>query len=67
MGLKTFDRKFGRELLRDHYPEYIGTALRLFGESAVRASVVFWPDVNNRFPWEPDCQSTGQDPVLAIV
>jgi hypothetical protein len=56
-----------RPLRPEHYGEYVGTALRFFGNESVRASVVFWPDANNAFPWEQGSEETGQEPLLAFV
>jgi hypothetical protein len=56
-----------RPLRPEHYGDYVGVALRVFGGEAVRVSVVFWPDRSNRFPWEPGCDETGQEPLLALV
>jgi hypothetical protein len=56
-----------RPMRPEHYSEYVGTALRFFGEEPVRTSIVFWPDANNLLPWESGCESTGQEPLLALV
>jgi len=56
-----------RPMREEYYSEYLGTAVRYFGDESVRALVVFWPDANNVLPWEPGCKPTGQEATLDLV
>jgi hypothetical protein len=35
------------------FPEYLGTAMRYYGSKPFDATVMFLPDANHCFPWEP--------------
>lgn len=37
---------------KDCFGEYLGTALRYYGERPFEALVLFWPNKEHQFPWE---------------
>jgi hypothetical protein len=41
-----------REVHRENMPEYVGMALRYYGNSDFTVNQVFLPDVRDLFPWE---------------
>jgi hypothetical protein len=41
-----------RDVHRDYFPEYLGTALRYYGKVNFSAEQIFLPDVNDLMPWE---------------
>jgi hypothetical protein len=48
-------------------PEYLGTARRYYGDRPFDAVVMFLPDRNHRFPWNPDYDYADAHEALSIV
>jgi hypothetical protein len=45
---------FLRPILKNYFPEYLGTAERYYGRREFPAYVLFWPNTKNLFMWESD-------------
>lgn len=56
-----------RPMNSSHFAEYIGTALRYFDSSRVLVSIVFWPDVNNVFAWEPGYEMKSLESLIHLI
>jgi hypothetical protein len=56
-----------REVVKEAFPEYFGTATRYFGNSDFRAVVMFFPDAQGRFPWEAGYSYIPVEEALKIV
>lgn len=48
-----------------HY--YCGTAVRYYGRDDVSAAVMFLPDRENRFPWNPAYDGADQAEAMSII
>ena len=48
---REFDVMF-KPIRKEHFGEYLGTAVRHYGHREFGAYVLFWPDNENRFVWE---------------
>jgi hypothetical protein len=44
-----------RTVERRHYREYLGYALWFYQGDSFPALQCFWPDVESRYPWHPEC------------
>ena len=51
----------------DRFGEYLGTALRYYQGKPFSAVVMFLPDRQHRFPWQPDYDDIPAEESLAIV
>ena len=51
----------------EHYSEYVGTALRYYAGKSFSAVVMFLPDSEHRFPWQPDYNYIDATESLSIV
>lgn len=56
-----------RPLRADCFDEYLGTALRYYGNTPFGAVVLFLPDRNHRFPWQPGYDGPPTHEALRIV
>jgi len=56
-----------RPVRSDSFGEYLGTALRYYQGKPFSAVVMFLPDRQHRFPWEPGYDDIPADESLAIV
>lgn len=56
-----------RPLRPDRYDEYVGTARRYYGERGFQALVLFWPDRQQRLPWQPGYDAPAQHEALAAA
>ncbi len=56
-----------KAVLPEHYGEYLGTAMRYYGEREFSAVVMFLPDRQHRFPWQPGYDGMQADEPLSIV
>jgi hypothetical protein len=56
-----------RPLRSNHYAEYVGSARRYYGARPFSAVVLFLPDAEHRFPWDPDYDYINADEALSIV
>jgi len=56
-----------REIIKEAFPEYLGTAVRYFGSQDFRAVVMFLPDAEGKFPWEAGYRYVRVDEALKIV
>ncbi|XZE20685.1 DUF4262 domain-containing protein [Pirellulaceae bacterium SH449] len=56
-----------RTVPSDVYPDYLGYAIWFYRPSPFPVLQCVWPDSQNRFPWQPDCQTGIQvrQPILA--
>jgi Domain of unknown function (DUF4262) len=50
----------------EHYDEYLGTAMRYYGEKPFEAWVLFWPDKDYKFAWESE-KLPSQEEALSVV
>ena len=50
-----------RPILKDYYDELVGFSLWFYDGDPFPLLQCFWPDVNNRFPWDPDCDPGVRD------
>jgi hypothetical protein len=48
---RDFDVTF-RPIRKEHFGEYLGTAVRYYGHDEFGAYVLFWPDKDNNFVWQ---------------
>ena len=51
----------------DCFGEYLGTAVRYYQRKPFNAVVMFLPDRQHRFPWQPGYEDIPADEALAIV
>jgi hypothetical protein len=56
-----------RPVRADCHDDYLGTAVRHYGEQPLHAVVMFLPDKAHRFAWHPDYDDAPSDEALAIV
>jgi hypothetical protein len=56
-----------RALARENFGEYVGTALRYYGMTPFSAMVMFLPDSEHRFPWDPGYAYIPADEPMRIV
>jgi len=56
-----------REIEREAFSEYLGTATRYFGDKEFSAVVMFFPDAKGRYPWEFGYKYLRVDEALKIV
>jgi hypothetical protein len=50
-----------------HFEEYLGTAMRYYGDRPFEAIVMFYPDKNHRFPWKITYAGAPATEALSIV
>lgn len=62
---RDFDVMF-RPVRRECFEEYLGTALRHYGEREFEAYVLFWPDNENQFVWD-STQLSVQGEAMRVV
>lgn len=62
---RDFDVMF-KPIRKEHFGEYLGTAIRQYGHKEFGAYVLFWPDKENRFVWE-STQLSSQSEALHVV
>ncbi len=56
-----------RSVRPDCFGEYLGTAVRYYQGRPFSAVVMFLPDRQHRFPWQPGYEDIPADEALAIV
>ncbi len=56
-----------KPLRREHYDEYVGTALRYYADAEFAALVMFLPDREHRFAWDIGYVGPPAREALAIV
>ena len=56
-----------REIAKEAFPEYLGTATRYFGNAEFQAFVMFFPDSKGRFPWESGYSYIRVNEALKII
>jgi hypothetical protein len=56
-----------KEIRKDLYEEHLGLAVRYYGHTNFPALVLFWPDKDNRLPWEPGYNGIEQAQELRLV
>lgn len=55
-----------KKVREEHLPEYFGTAMRYYNGLPFSGMVLFWPDRNNRLPWDGG-ETPSQREALVIV
>lgn len=56
-----------KEIRKECYEEHLGMAVRYYGHADFPALVLFWPDKDNRLPWEPGYDGIKQEQELRLV
>lgn len=56
-----------KPIKKEFYDEYLGAAMRYYGEKQFKTYVLFWPDKENKLPWEDGYKSELQLEALKIV
>lgn len=56
-----------RPLQPDLYGQYVGTATRFYDGEPFPAWVMFLPDVNGLYPWEPGYDYIPADEAMSVV
>lgn len=55
-----------KPIREEHFPEYLGAAIRYYGDRSFDAFVLFWPNNKHEFPWETPVPGA-QAEALSIV
>jgi hypothetical protein len=50
-----------RPVLKDYFKELVGFSLWFYDGDPFTLLQCFWPDSNDRFPWDPECDSGVRD------
>ena len=56
-----------KEIRKEFYEEQLGIAVRHYGHTDFPALVLFWPDKDNRLPWEQGYDGIEQNQELRLV
>lgn len=57
------------EVDKSYYSDYLGSAIGFYGETDFPALQVVWPDREDRFPWDPNCdmQYASSQTILSVT